>query len=212
MIRLISSLYFLGLGTASAVTLFQTETFDSGVAGFREGASSPNAPVNIGGELSNTASGSGAGGRLLMWTDSAEWTGSFVGATAVTLDARAETNSINLRLAINGPGGWFVTNDQILAADGSFSTLSFSLDEANFTRITTNGTTGIFRDTFDVVTRFEILSSVSDTPSLAPANGTFLRGDNIAATLVIDNLTAVPEPSSTMLLGLALCGFLRRKR
>ena len=203
----------------------QVDAFTSGTAdGWREGAQSPNPPAfdngngsdGLAGHLMNiSGGGGGAGSRQLMWNDDSRWQGNYFGAGVSSIQVFADNrsgngNDFNLRLAFDGPGGWFVT-DAFALADGSGWT-GFTYDiRTGLTHIAAGGGTGVLADTMTAVERFEILSSAG-LPSFA-GNGDLLRGDSVAGDLRIDNITAIPEPAAGLLLTLvAFYGVSRRRR
>ena len=187
-------------------------------AGWSEGNPSPNPPVhNAGpgldgaaGHLQNVSDGAGQGGRWLMFNSDPRWTGDYTAAGVdkiiIDFDNRSGNGvDANLRIALNGGGGWFLSND-IQIADGSgwqrhhFDLLSLSH---------VAGGTGLLSDTLTNVNNFEILSAVG-TPSVG--GGGVLRGDNLVADFRVDNITAIPEPGSAALVALGVLGIGLRRR
>ena len=213
------TLIVLLTGTTSAVTLFQMDDFSNGTAGWIEGNPSPNPPVatGIGNDnnpfLRNDSSGGGGpGSRMAMYND-LQWTGDFIGGgiTAIRLEAGTfGPETINLRLAFNGAGGWFTTdavplinNDPL---DPQWRLLTFSLLPNELTHVGQGN--GVFADTMGNVTRMEIYSGGSFLSA-----GSLIRGEAINASLLLDQIQAIPEPSSTLLLMLiAVAAFTRRTR
>ena len=171
------------------------------------------------GHLINTSDGIGQNGRFHFWNDDPEWQGDYLSAnvTAISLwvDNRSNTPNIPnipLSIAFNGPGGWFISNsisitDSILDTD-EWQEITFDISEAGLTYVT--GGTNDYTATLSDVTRFEILSSLFNTPSLT-RNG-FLQGDNTLADIRFDDITAIPEPSTSLLAGLSALGLLARRK
>ena len=205
------------------ITLGQVDDFTAvSDAGWSEGGASPNPPAHdsglgldgIAGHLSNTSDGAGAGGRWLMFNTDARWTGDYISAGVdqllIDFDNRSGNGTAaNFRVAFNGDGGWFISDDFIVADGAGWQQTSFDLNALNHLA----GGTGVLADTLSTVNRFEILSSVSDTPGIGGSN---VQGDNLVADFRVDNISAVaavPEPGS---LALMLCGLtglaLRRRR
>lgn len=186
-----------------------------------EGGNSPNAPEQnsglgldgLAGHLQNVSDGGGSGGRWHMWNDDARWSGDYLsaGVSQISFDFDNRSGNgvdANVRIGLNGVGGWFVS-DAINVADGSdWQTLDFQL--ADLTHVAAGGGSGILSETLGSVARFEILSSVN-TPTFA-AGGNLLQGDNLVADFRVDNISAVPEPSGILLLIGAVSGLAIRRR
>lgn len=195
--------------TQAAVTLNQLETF-SGAHDWTTGGSNPNPPViqldsgptGAGDHaLRVTANGgSGAGGKLLVFNESA-WTGDYVGQAIVNLalDLRnGGTTTLQIRLAFNGPGGWFVTPTNPVAAFSGWNHLLFDLRPASLLSAGGTGATS----TMSGVTEVRVLHSANVDHKGAAVSGTFL----------LDNILAVPEPAFTSYALLAGCVLAWRKR
>ena len=217
---------FVGLSKCSdaQITTGQVDDFSiASAAGWVEGGSSPNPPIqNTGlgfdglpGHLQNESDGAGSGGRWHMWNDDVRWTGDYVAAGVSNISFDFDNRSgngtaANIRIGLNSDdGGWFVSN-AINIADGSgWQTIDFDL--ASLSHVA-NGT-GLLSDTLDSVTRFEILTAASTPTSVSDSN--FLRGDQIVADFRVDNITAVtaiPEPSATLLVVAGLAGLVMRRK
>ncbi|BCX47994.1 hypothetical protein HAHE_19020 [Haloferula helveola] len=197
------------LSTAHAVVLFQLETFDS-PTNWTSGAQNPSPPVitfNTGptgtgdSSLQITSSpGSGPGSRLIAYNE-VDWAGDYLGAGihALTMDLRNQSSiSSYIRVAVNGPGGWFVTPAQELGRFSTWTSASFDLTPGSL--IDVGGSDAAA--TLGNVTEIRILHSTTDS----------FRGETGLRTLRVDNIQAVPEPSVGLLaLGAALFSFRRRK-
>jgi hypothetical protein len=99
-------------------------------------------------------------------------------------------------------GTWFVTNLGFsLAAGSSWQTAHFSIAAFDVTRV---AGTDSYATTFGTVGEMRLL----DNPSLD------FHGVPIVATLLVDNVTAVPEPAATglvfALIGILMTSLLRR--
>lgn len=209
----------LATGSASAVTLFQIDDFNNGTAGWVEGNPSPNPPIATGlgtdGSpfLRNDSSGGGGpGSRMAMFND-LQWTGDYIGAGINGIRLEAGTfgpDIINLRLGFNGAGGWFTTaavpiinNDPL---DPEWQSLFFSILPGDLTHVAQGN--GSYAATMGNVTRMEIFSGGNSLGA-----GSLIRGESINASLLLDQIQAVPEPSSIVFFMVAACmAIARRKR
>src|SRR5690606_1652085 len=100
------------------------------------GAPNPNPPVVVDdagplgagdSALRITGNGGGPGGRLVA-LESTLWTGDYVaaGVSGISIDLRnAGSNGLSVRLAFNGPGGWFVTPAAPLPDFGGWTARQF---------------------------------------------------------------------------------------
>ncbi len=210
---------------AFGVSLGLVDDFPADVLGWAEGGGSPTPPTWIaaGGpdgtsHLQNNSDGRGSGGKMVMWND-AQWTGDYLvaGVTRINLFADNRSGSgqvIDLRLAFNGPGGWFVTPaapivDTLFGVD-EWQFLTFDLSAAGLTHVT--GGSGSYAATMGGVTRMEMISEngVSFSTGLS---SNVLQGDAIIAELHVDKIAAVPEPASAIIAILGvLSASLRVKR
>lgn len=201
------------------ISLGQVDDFTvASAAGWSEGGASPNPPVHnsglgldgIAGHLQNISDGAGSGGRWLMFNDDTRWTGDYLAADvdAIELDFDNQSGNgtdANVRIALNGVGGWFVS-DSFLVTDGSgWDTFRFDLLDLSHL----SGGSASLTDTLSDVTNFQILSSAA-TPTIG--NGGNPQGDQLVADFRVDNITAVPEPSSLVLLAVSSIGLVVRRR
>ena len=195
-----------------------------GSFGFIEGGASPNPPAQISdpgldglpGVLQNISDGSGSGGRWQMRNNDLRYTGDYVAAGIESivfdfdnLSADADSGSVaNLRIGFEGDGGFFASDALVIDNTLGFETVSFDLASLNYV----SGGTANLADTLASVTQFEILSAVN-TPVVTGSG--FLQGDNLVADFRVDNITAitaVPEPTATVILMLGLTGLATRRR
>ena len=202
----------------AAVTLGQVEDFSVGIGGWTEGGPSPNDPVLVTGggpdgsdHLMNISIGSGPGSRLAMFNQGSLWTGDFLGINAIILDVRnADASSaLSLRLGFNGPGGWFATEAVAVPAAGDWQLASFGISPGSLTYV--SGGTNDAAATLGNVSNFEIFSAVSSLGVGGGGSG-IIRGDRITSDLRIDNISAIPEPSSLGIFFFSGLILLRRKR
>jgi hypothetical protein len=195
-------------GAFGAVTLLQTDNFGT-LNGWTSGSPNPNPPSLLadsgplgGGDsaLRVIANGGGAGGRLVTFNRST-WVGNFSseGITSITMDLRnLGTSSLSIRIAFNGPGGWWVTAAESVPAFAGWANHAFDIRATSL--LASDGGTSAAATLADV-TEMRILHSPSPDHT----------GVALSSTMLIDNVTAVPEPPALFLLaGSPL--FLKRKR
>ncbi len=154
-----------------------------------------------------SSGGFGAGSRMVVF-NSSQWLGDYnsAGITSIAMDLNdLSLQPLSMRLAffLNSGTGYVSTTPFSLAANSGWQHTTFSLSAANFTAIGSPGDFSTFLSSFNGQLR--ILSSVSLS----------LLGDPVAATLGIDNVQAIPEPSTLVMvmlgigLGIALLFFRR---
>ncbi len=190
---------------AADISLGQMDDFeDSSTQGWVIGTPATNDPTNVSengnGFLRYTASGGGPGSRMVIYNSESQWNGNFVdaGVTSVLADIRnpGGTN-LNLRLAFSDgglPNGtWFASSNAVVVAAGSdWTPVEFSIGESDLQQV--NGTKS-YTEILGNVQQMRVLSSTSPN----------FRGDVMAGTLEIDNITAVPEPSGFLLAAFGMC-------
>jgi hypothetical protein len=178
--------------TAIAIVPNQPDDFEDGTTqGWGSGNPNPNPPTNIatGGPSGaddnflrvTSGGGSGAGSKLVLM-NSVQWIGDYAtaGITSVSMHIKnfGATN-LNMRIALEGPGGNFWSINPIaVSASSDWQLISFPVQAANLTGGTNVNTT------LTGVTEVRILHSVA---------GGF-KGDAVVAQIGLDNITAVTEP------------------
>lgn len=193
---------------AAAISLGQVDDFQGGTTSNWGGGSFP---TNIA-----TGGPAGSGDRYLQISASsfhlgannqAQWAGDYTAAGVTGL--RLSLNNMGpdpvaLRISLFGPGNTtFTTTDEIVVAPGSgWITAQFAIDDTSLTR--TLGTATL-EATLAAVTR--LLLRHDDDPISEPG-----LANPVSATLGIDNITAVPEPASGLLLALGLIALATRRR
>lgn len=199
-----------------AVSLGQIDTFQGGTTvDWTSGFPNPNPPtvVSTGGPaglgdmylLVTSHGGSGPGSKPTT-LNTAQWTGDFTaaGVTGISVWMRnfGATN-LDLRLGLNGSGGDFVTSSHlVLPAGSAWQPFTFSLAPGDLVGGGNAAAT---------------LANVSQLTIFHNPSANF-PGPAIAASLGIDNISAVPEPSTiAALAGLVVAGGLvvlwqRRRR
>jgi hypothetical protein len=135
----------------------------------------------------------------------AQWTGDYgsAGVTALRFSLNnTGPDPVALRISLFGPGGTFTTTNEALLASGSgWLTVDFTIDEASLTRTSGSGT---LAQTLAGVTGLLLRH---DGDPISPSG----QQNPVTATLGIDDVTAVPEPASGLLLALGI-GALARAR
>ncbi len=199
----------LTLSVSAAVTLDQIEDF-SGVHAWTSGVPNLNPPVIVAdsgplgaGDHSlrvTSNGGSGAGGRLIVFNETL-WTGDYTAAGILSLAADLRnmgTNTLSMRVAVNGPGGWFVTTASPVTA---FSGWTHQVFDLRFAALVSAGGSDASA-TMAAVSELRILhSTVVD-----------FRGAKVSSGFMVDNVRAIPEPSVLMICGLAGIAVVFRKR
>jgi PEP-CTERM motif len=213
---------------AAAVSLGEIDNFSASAEGWFTGGGpmgvpltfapvSPNGgPGGIGDaymELESTGA-SGPGSRLVV-INADQWTGNYIaaGITAIEMDVRNFGSSdLTLRLLFEDPAGAppenmaVTTVGKSLPAGSGWTHVTFSISPGDLTAINGDVTAALSGTTF-----FRLFHNVP--AAFGPVTGP----DAIAATLGVDNISAVPEPAAlaSMLAGLGLIGvhaWIRRRR
>jgi len=157
---------------------------------------------------------SGPGSRLVVINDN-QWTGNYIaaGITAIEMDVRNFGNTdLTLRLLFEDPAGAPPANVAVttmgkpLPAGSGWTHVRFSITPGDLTAINGDVTAALSGTTF-----FRLFHNVP--VAFGPVTGP----DAIAATLGVDNISAVPEPAAvaSMLAGLGMLGvhrWMRRRR
>jgi len=197
-----------------AVLLGQIDNFQDGtsqnwITGHSSlGNISTGGPAGAGDRFAQYAStGTGGTDSRMVFFNNSQWLGNYVGAgiTGIGIDVdNLGSSALSLRLAffLDSSDGYVTTTPLALAAHSGWEHTTFSLNAANFTTIGSPGAFNTLLSNFSGQLR--ILSSTS--PSLV--------GDVIAGTLGIDNVQAIPEPRTIMMVGLGILVVicLRRRR
>jgi len=178
---------------ARGITCGQADDFEDGTTmGWTEGFLSPNPPTNVanGGPsgvgdnyLRNTSSGGfGAGSKLVMF-NTLQWTGDYLaaGVTRIEADmANFGATALSMRIAIEGSATRFGSTTAVaLPADGQWHSVTFDVTSADLSLIG------------GLATLNAVLANVQTLRILSAATGPSWQGDTIAATLGVDNITAV---------------------
>ncbi len=196
-------------GAANAVSVGTIDTFQDGTAnGWSSGLNNGNGPVNVatGGPagvadsfLSFTATGvHGPGGKLVAF-GGAQWNGDYVAAGVTGISMQMNNfgaTDLSMRLLFNGPNV-YSANAVVLHAGSAWTSVLFSILPGALSAATAlTNVTGL------------VLQH-------SPLGGGQGSGGDIAASLGVDNIAAVPEPSQwlAMMFGVAmLAAFIRPRR
>lgn len=206
-----AALLVLASAPAMAVTRGMVDTFEDGtLMGWSSGDANPNPPMNIAtggpnGANDNymllSASGlAGPGGKLVafagpQWSSSSNYITAGITALGMDVDNLGSTE-IDLRLYIVGTSGASVVSKDaiVVAPGGGWQHVSFSLAPSAFTSSPS-----------------DVLSSVAQIRLFHGTTPAF-PGQNIAAQLGVDNISAVPEPAAWMSFGAGLALLWARRR
>jgi hypothetical protein len=202
---------------ASSITLNQIDDFQSGTVQNWSGGSSP---INV---ATNGPAGAGdryleisASGFNLGTFNKVQWSGNYQTATVNKLDMHLNNfgpNALSIRVMLITPGcetgpntctAWTSTIAQPLASLSGWVAVSFSLAEANLTRV--KGSISYSTSMSNVE---RLLIRHDDGAPSAPGSTAFVTAD-----LGIDNVKALPEPSGFVgaIAGAAVLGASRRRR
>ena len=152
--------------------------------------------------IRTTGVGFGPGSRYIAFNTADAWLGDYgaAGVTGVRADVHnIGDNALDLRFAVNGPGGWFTTPAIQIAAGTAWQHHLFSLRPLDLDYI--DGGTNDVDATLAAVNFVQIYSTI--TPVLGGGNipiGDVLEGGSAH----FDNFRTVPEPSGLLLASLAL--------
>ncbi|MEQ8209696.1 MAG: PEP-CTERM sorting domain-containing protein [Lacipirellulaceae bacterium] len=194
----LSAFVFSYAPQAQAIVKGELADFTGGNNGWRHGQGSW--PLLSGGQDGPTddflsiqsQGGGGALSRMIALNTSPEWTGDFTaaGISTVNVDVLNENGqALDVRFSVDGGGGRFATNSISVPSSSEWQSLSFSFDPSNFQ----SAGGGNIADTLSSVFEIRVLHNPSASWLGAPIN----------ATLGVDNILAIPEPSSLAIFTLA---------
>lgn len=189
----------LELNGVTVELLGQRDDFQDGtVQGWITAPLNPNPPQNLpddgpGGtgdsflQFSSNGGG-GAGGRLVIRNVS-QWTGDLSRMQAIRADMNNPGDTtVQMRIAINGAGGWFAGTDaasQIIEAGSDWSSVVFSLDPADLTN-------ELEPDSVNEA-GFDLAATLADVSEIRILNsdGPNFRAEPSNSSVGIDNITAI---------------------
>ena len=213
-------------GPAGAISLGQVETFDGqttpgGWTTAFFGAMNPNPPAVVDDAMQLVATGdvtsprAQPGGKLTAFEVGGLWSGDYVGAgvSSITMDLANAADGSELSLRILAMSfnddftvlqGAFYTQAVAIGAGENLEAARFNLREGSVIDLLGGGS--------DYNTVFSDVDSVRIFHN--PNGGSFIGGPFgageaapfVSATLGVDNITAVPEPTTAVLLSLGLLG------
>lgn len=202
--------------SASAITLGQIDTFQDGTTlSWIHGApTSSNPPVNVPGGgpggvvdsfLLNTASGAiGPGGRVAV-LNREQWTGDYNAAGVTSIFANLANfgdEMLFIRVALFSETGSILasTDAFMLPADGTWYDATFDLAASALT--VASGSASV-EESLSAITEIRFVSRQLDAGWI---------GDMQAASLGIDNVSAVPLPGAAWLLLSGIAALFTRRR
>jgi hypothetical protein len=204
-------LVLLAGSPAGAISVGQVDTFPAGQLSGWGGGAEPTivATGGPGGDGDAYLQIRAAGGNL--GTDNAaQWTGDYLsaGVTSLRFEVQNEgANPVALRITVFGPNllTAFTSVDEFVLAPGSgWVTAEFALTEGALLR-----TRGTADDTLaETLADVDRLLLRHDPDPLSPPQ----QQNPVTATLGIDNITAVPEPGTALLVATGLAARAKRRR
>jgi hypothetical protein len=205
---------FNAAAPAAAVVLGNIDDFQDGTTqGWESGFLNPNPPILVADAgrtgpgddaLQITSTGIGSPGSRFAAFNRLQWAGDYAaaGVELIVLEVNnIGSTALDVRIALEGAGGRFVTTDSVPVPAGSGWTLIWLWIGAG--DLTSAGGSDV-EATLGAVFEMRVISAASPT----------FQGDAIAAQGLIDNVIAAPEPGGSVLLasGLALLALLSRRR
>ena len=206
--------------SVDAVVIGQTDDFqdgttmnwqNGGIIGTVQVVNIPNGgPAGSGDRyIQVTSDGGGSGGKLTAFNRD-QWLGDYIGAgiTAIEVDLLNQSAvTLSIRLGFkNGPGGGssapgYLTQAMMLPVGSGWQHFTISLLPANLIAVNSPAPWSTF--------------FIGEVRFIHEVGATSLSGTNVVGQLGIDNVHAVPEPTTTVLVAgslLALAAGLFRRR
>ena len=149
----------------------------------------------------SASGGGGAGSKLVIFSTS-DWTGNYLaaGISSIRMDLRnAAITPLSIRIALNGPGGWFITPGQTVAPFQPWDRFVYELGAESL--LSAGG-----------IDATATLANVGEIRIFHGTSDAAFQGQSISGQMLVDNIQAVPEATGTLFLGLGCLTCLRRKR
>ncbi|HEX5175523.1 MAG TPA: hypothetical protein VFV83_00765, partial [Chthoniobacteraceae bacterium] len=187
--------------TASAITVNQLDDFQTGPDGWQSGMGPGNVSLEGGpagdgdGFLEVNANGDFGPFSKLTIFNIQQWTGNFdlAGVRGIEIDFKNfGTSNLSMRLAfkeLTGGGGYVSSEPFVVEPEGDWHHARFDLTASAFASV---GAQLSFANELKNVSELRIIHHRAPVPNS-------LNGDTEAASVGIDNIRAVPEPSSAVL-------------
>jgi len=212
---------FVWAGSARAIVVGQIDTFEDGTTQNWANGGAPGVPpvenIDTGGPagiddnfMQVTALGGSGPGSFLTVFNRVQWLGDYVGLGVIAIEVDLRNFSkvdLNIRLGFKtdaGPGasGYLSTAFSLTAGSG-WQHAIFFINPGSMTAV---GAPADFNTFFS--------NGFGEMRIINEAGATNLNGDPVAAQLGVDNIHAVPEPSSTLLMAAGAFTFaaLRRRK
>ena len=192
-------------GSANAISLSSFNDFEDGTTQSWAGGSAPT-NVSVGQSSSKALEISASGGNLATLSNSTDWTGNFTSAGVTGIKAwfrNTGMNPLGIRLVLFSASNQSIrwTSSTALVLSGSdWVQHTFSISQADLTSV---GAAASYASSVSSVTRMMFRHD----PTGPSSNGSAVTG-----SMRIDNIQAVPEPASIVVLTTAMLGLLRRRR
>jgi hypothetical protein len=189
------------LHAASAITANQLDDFQTGPDGWQSGMGPGNVSLDGGpggdGDAFLEVNANGDFGPFSKLTifNIQQWRGNYdlAGVRGIEIDFKnLGTSLLSMRLAfkeVTGGGGYVSSEPFVVEPDGAWHHARFDLTASAFTSV---GAQMSFADELKNVSELRIIHHRAVIPNS-------LNGDTEAASVGIDNIRAVPEPSSALL-------------
>ena len=208
---------FIGLlfysGLASGISPGLVDTFSGSLDNWQKGQVNPAflSVVETGGPsgagdsyMQSVADGSASFGRLTIFNQN-QWSSNYLvdGVTSIGMDLlNSGSVSLQIRLGLRNSGGagFISTLPFTLGVGGGWQTAEFPIGESDMTAVGSPGSYSSF------------LSSGFALRILHATGTSNLNGNAVVSTLGVDNITAIPEPTTGLLLLTAVLAFIWWRR
>lgn len=183
-------IFLYNVSLTSQIVLNQIDDFNDGtLQNWSKGNNSPPTYLtNQNGSLQNIADGSGTGGKITM-AGGMQWRGDYVSQGVIAIKMRIDNinsaSPVHLRLVFNGTGGLsfvtsYVSKNPVIVASGTSADIVFPIEDTDLDKLQSFSSVS-YTDLFSDVLSIRLIHSVAGGSS---------NGDEIVATLLIDDITA----------------------